>query len=315
MAENITMKQVPNGTVKAVDDRILYDYALSSGVIYGCEISYIGNNMIHINAGYGIIKGGLFEMEDHIEYVDYAENESTPGQIYLHFDAAADDKLTIVKETTPSLHVLVQDDDANYDGGVYEIQLCTFTATTTTLENVKQTFQKSSMPIDVLDTLPEIVANTTPGKAAGALAVKELNNNLSNISVYVGDDKKLHFVDKDGADSALPFSSGKLDIGSMLSFPSSDYYAKETVQLSHKPQMIFVSVGSNAPDVVWTADNPTKYYLATNDSRYSGYYDVGVQQNFENYVLTVNQITDTSITLQSCRANTANIKHQIFTVY
>lgn len=38
--------------------------------------------------------------------------------------------------------------------------------------------------------------------------VNALNQSLTNISVYVGSDKKLHFVDKDGADSVLPFSSG-----------------------------------------------------------------------------------------------------------
>lgn len=34
-------------------------------------------------------------------------------------------------------------------------------------------------------------------------------NQLSNINVYVGSDQKLHFVDHAGADSVLPFSSGK----------------------------------------------------------------------------------------------------------
>lgn len=38
--------------------------------------------------------------------------------------------------------------------------------------------------------------------------ITALNQSLTNISVYVGSDKKLHFVDKDGADSVLPFSSG-----------------------------------------------------------------------------------------------------------
>jgi len=182
MADYISMKQVPGGTVAAVDDRILYDYAINSGIIYGCEISYLGNNMIHINAGYGIIKGGLFEMEDHTEYVPYAEVTSTTGQIYLRFDAAAEDKLIIVKETSATLHPMTQDEDANYDNGVYEIQLCTYVATTTALANVQQTFVKSTIPIDVLNSLEEIMANTDTDKAAGALAVKELNNNLTTVN-------------------------------------------------------------------------------------------------------------------------------------
>lgn len=34
-----------------------------------------------------------------------------------------------------------------------------------------------------------------------------INSSLSGIDVYVGDDKKLHFVDSAGADSVLPFSN------------------------------------------------------------------------------------------------------------
>lgn len=140
MAQYITMKQVPGGTVTAVDDRIVYDMNLTSGRIYGCEVSYQGNNMIHINAGYGVIKGGLFEMEDHTEYVEYAEDEPTTGQIYLKFDAAATDKLIIVCETANELHPMEQNEDANFEDGVYEIQVCTFTATTTALEDVTETW-------------------------------------------------------------------------------------------------------------------------------------------------------------------------------
>ena len=36
-----------------------------------------------------------------------------------------------------------------------------------------------------------------------------VSSSLDNINIYVGSDKKLHFVDKDGADSVLPFSNMK----------------------------------------------------------------------------------------------------------
>ena len=35
-----------------------------------------------------------------------------------------------------------------------------------------------------------------------------LNDETNNINIYVGEDGKLHFVDKDGADTVLNFSSG-----------------------------------------------------------------------------------------------------------
>lgn len=179
MAEYISMKQVPGGTVTSVDDRILYDINLTNGKIYGCDVSYLGNNMIHINAGYGVIKGGLFEIEDHTEYVDFAESEPTPGQIYLHFDAAAQDKLTIVKETSANAHQLVQNEDANYESGVYEIQICTFTATTTALTDVTETWPTASGAMETLGTMEEVMANTEAGKVADALVTKQLNSNLT----------------------------------------------------------------------------------------------------------------------------------------
>lgn len=46
--------------------------------------------------------------------------------------------------------------------------------------------------------------------------VYELNKNIQNVNVYVGDDGKLHFVDSAGADSALPFNNGAFqNVGSV----------------------------------------------------------------------------------------------------
>lgn len=213
MAEYVSMKQVPGGTVTAVDDRILNDINLSNGKIYGCDVAYIGNNMIHINAGYGIIKGGLFEIEDHTEYVEYAESEPTTGQIYLKFDASATDKLVIVKETTADLHVLVQNEDANFESGVYEIPICSFVATTTVLENVVETWPTASGAMETLATMEALMANTTPGKVADALLTKQINTNLvaNNQNFRFGYDsasEKYGYIIKEAdTDVFVPFKS------------------------------------------------------------------------------------------------------------
>lgn len=59
----------------------------------------------------------------------------------------------------------------------------------------------------VLDTMEEVNANNNAGVPAGAQAVKELNSETDRIRVYVGSDGKLHFVNKAGADSVLPFKN------------------------------------------------------------------------------------------------------------
>lgn len=63
-----------------------------------------------------------------------------------------------------------------------------------------------------LDSYEEIMANTASGKFAGALGVKDgfeqLNDSLTQVKTYVGEDGKLHFVDSAGADTVLNFSGG-----------------------------------------------------------------------------------------------------------
>lgn len=226
MAQYINMKQIPNGIVTAKDDRIMFDSNIADcGIIYGCEINYLGNNMIHINAGYGVIKGGLFEMEDHTEYVDFATSGVVKGQIYLHLDLSADDKLIIVKETNNSQHQMVQNENANFENGIYEFQLCSFEATVATLQNVIQTFNVVSE--SVIDSLEGINANSTAGLKAGALAVKELNTNFntkvpSSIEGFsVGEDGKPYITYKVGADSVRK----KLG-NARLVIPSLHFHAK-----------------------------------------------------------------------------------------
>lgn len=53
------------------------------------------------------------------------------------------------------------------------------------------------------------ISTGTTLSMGGNVSSTTVANQLSNINVYVGSDQKLHFVDHAGADSVLPFSSGK----------------------------------------------------------------------------------------------------------
>lgn len=110
-----------------------------------------------------------------------------------------------------------------------------------------------------------------------------LQANVNNINVYVGTDKKLHFVNKDGADSALPFSSGGLSgntgsctvidgtanqVGKNLSF---------TFPAGISPKMIMgILYASGSPGVVSTiildvANNKTSIIIKKLDTSQTSY--------------------------------------------
>ncbi len=140
MSDYINIKQYDEMNVTAKDDRIMYDVSHTSGVIKGCEITYSGGNTIHIGAGYGIVKGALFEIYEHDETITLTESGTKLGQIYVHFDLSSATPIDIVVETATSLTTLTQDEDANFSNGQYDIQLCTFTVGTTTLSDLVVTY-------------------------------------------------------------------------------------------------------------------------------------------------------------------------------
>lgn len=140
MSDYISIKQYDEMNVTAKDDRIMYDVSHTSGIIKGCEITYSGGNTIHIGAGYGIVKGALFEIFEHDETIPLTESGTKLGQIYVHFDLSSGTPIDIVVNTGATLDVLTQDEDANFSNGQYDIQLCTFTVGTTTITNLVTTY-------------------------------------------------------------------------------------------------------------------------------------------------------------------------------
>lgn len=60
----------------------------------------------------------------------------------------------------------------------------------------------------VLDTLEEIAANTESGKAAGALAVKDLNENLKDLSSGTYYDEETETLYIQGGTSNYTYDSG-----------------------------------------------------------------------------------------------------------
>lgn len=90
--------------------------------------------------------------------------------------------------------------------------------------------------------------------------ISTLNTNLTHINVYVGSDKKLHFVDSTGADSVLPFSSGlsEYQTGSVtLNYPSKGTWYTTAVRFSKafsKVPTVYYKIGG---DIICTTNSIT----------------------------------------------------------
>lgn len=130
MATNIILRTFEGELNTSQHDAVVRDLLVQmNGVIKGCEVNYLNSNIIHVSAGFGMIKGRLFEIFDNDIPVEMPLSGEYSGRLYIHMDLGnADEPVTLKAITGSSLPDLVQDENCNYNNGTYDLEICSFTA-------------------------------------------------------------------------------------------------------------------------------------------------------------------------------------------
>ena len=141
MATNIQLVTYAGQTVTPLDDSLIYENALTSGIIYGCGCTLVGGNTIHMMGGHGIICGRKFTVFESDTAVPLSSSGTLNGRMKVHLDLAdTGEPIRFIIETAASLPALVQQSDVNINNGVYEFAMCTFKVTTQAVTNFAQAF-------------------------------------------------------------------------------------------------------------------------------------------------------------------------------
>ena len=138
----ITLKQFTEANVIDKDDATLYNF-LSGDVdciFYGCMLTTLGANRMHITSGRGIIKGRCFEIQESDLTVSLAApGQTNPGRVYIEINTGnVGNPIDIKSVAATSLPVLVQQ-DINKDGTLYQFEIAKYTATATEAKDIKAT--------------------------------------------------------------------------------------------------------------------------------------------------------------------------------
>lgn len=121
-----------------------------NGFLSGCELSHLGNNLIRITSGKGIIQGGDFEiMQEDIQVV---LPSGSVGNGYLYIKVDLSDTTTPIKilsiltdeGTAPAW---VQDVNFYETNGVYELPILRYVCTNTSITSIENLAQYISSPI------------------------------------------------------------------------------------------------------------------------------------------------------------------------
>lgn len=152
------------------DDGRLFDQAFSDGLFNSPTISSLGANVVSVGALYGILCGRDFTADAQQIDVILPESGTTTGYIYIKYDTATADIITIESALSPFTPT---HDDINTNGTICEMVIATYTASA-----VAVTSLTANYPVA---TTHATAANVTYNSTNVADALTALNNSKANI--------------------------------------------------------------------------------------------------------------------------------------
>lgn len=196
----IKMNTYAGGQMTAGNDAILHDRAIANtGILHGCNITFMGANQVHIEKGYLLIKGRYCTVtEDTIQVAMSNSETELPGRLYVRADLAdAQEPVKILSVASDPLPKLTQDENFNYDNGVWEVELATYTAGMTAIK-------------DLTVTCEEVPEGASKKETAALLGkIDELTENFGGLT-FAQNASGAWGYKVGGAGSVIPFKS--LDI-------------------------------------------------------------------------------------------------------
>lgn len=156
MATNTRLVTFNAQNVTPQDDGLLYETAIpQTGIIYGANLTANGTNTVHIDTGFGIVRGRFFEIFESDIAIPLSASGEIQGRIIGRLDLANIDEPFVILAQTGSLSPLRQDADVNIFNGVHEFLLATFMVnelTISSFQDVKPTTLGSQTIVNTLPT-------------------------------------------------------------------------------------------------------------------------------------------------------------------
>ena len=195
---SVTNKRWENQTITPKHDSIQFDNG-QNGILYGCEITHLGSNILRMAAGYIVLCGRLIEVDQTDINCEVASSGTTNGQMIIRLNLGAVDSVEIITEAASSLTPLTQNEDANYEDGIYEIQLAQYTISETVLSDLTVT-------APVLEKLGTEVNTIKENLTAFNVDTKQYTDTVFKLAI--NNDEELGMLDGEGNFMSFGGNSG-----------------------------------------------------------------------------------------------------------
>ena len=135
---SLTLVQWENSTVTPKLDAIMYDDG-SYGIVKGCAITHQGTNLLKIASGFIKIAGRLIEVSEETITCEVSASGTVNGQLWVRLNLGAVTPVSFMSEAAAVLTPLTQNEDCNFENGIYELQLATYNIDESVITNLVET--------------------------------------------------------------------------------------------------------------------------------------------------------------------------------
>lgn len=124
------------------DDALIHQFGISNGVLYGCEVTLVNSNTLHITGGQGVIYGRQWEIAEGDITVTLPASGTLKGRLYVKIDLSnTTNPIELLVQTDVTLPDLTDDDQLNVNNSVSELELYTFDVSSLTISNLVRTVE------------------------------------------------------------------------------------------------------------------------------------------------------------------------------
>lgn len=134
----VTLHTIDGGTVNAINDALLYDFIIGqNGIATGATVTSEGALLLHIDSGWGVIKGRIFSIEAETISATPSTSGTIKGRLILQIDITdTTNPITFVTQAAVTLPAL-QQEDINGNGTIFQLPIATYDVNEVAVSNLK----------------------------------------------------------------------------------------------------------------------------------------------------------------------------------
>lgn len=170
----VTLHTIDGGTVNAINDALLYDFIIGqNGIATGATVTSEGALLLHIDSGWGVIKGRIFSIEAETISATPSTSGIVKGRLILQIDITnTTSPVTFVTQAAATLPAL-QQEDINGNGTIFQLPIATYDVNEVAVSNLQMAAPVVEAIKDRIDSVRSDVIEITAKEAEYTLTTNQ----------------------------------------------------------------------------------------------------------------------------------------------